>query len=726
MIEKLSHHYSMENPASIYDEEALTALELAGRTTAKVNETVEAFNNLNTETNEHLNAQDNKIDSRLTAQDNKIETRLTKQENEIIPDTVADYQQELIDNGTFNNSINTYAGNLSARVDNLLGSLSTGSTSSDAELIDIRTDFRSQKHATAGDAIRHHMTHFYNSFDRHYYGSHLIYFNWVQGGINTDTGATDTSANRIRTTNSYRAYDFTFLNFSNVSGVLVGVVYYYAATDTEAAYYKCVWLTPGTWHVVDQNAYSYRLIAKKTDDSAITPSAVTWLHPRTELYGDFTAHLRKIMRKQHFAIDHSHITPTLTADTNLMLFVNGRTPTSDTAIPAGSVIRKLTLHTKELSDKTVKIGIWYLNGDMANLVYEKEVKNVQGTFTVDLNYHNTSDAIVSVYSDSKILKYQTDHPELGMWASYQVGATEINTTWSTHLSRWGMTMGAKLEYETYELPASPTTLEVGPGRRFTEIRDAVESITDNGVYTIMVYPRAQPYKNFSMIRKMSLGEDYIWHDAPVRNISIIGTDRVKCVVESNTGDYNDPPCEPLCNGTIKNLTFRATHSKQNASATKGSYAAHIDCQTLNDVGYEMRFENCAFISDNGPGAGIGLHENCHLIFKDCEFNATGDTSYTPHDGYSNIVNYGAIFCHTDGDPDIPNQHLTLENCRIFATNANKTLWCTVTGENGDFLLTAHNNVIYTHNPEGVKTSIEAEVTLDPTSFGNNAPELNAE
>lgn len=42
-IDKLNH-YSMQNPASVYDEEALTALELAARTAAKVNECAEQVN----------------------------------------------------------------------------------------------------------------------------------------------------------------------------------------------------------------------------------------------------------------------------------------------------------------------------------------------------------------------------------------------------------------------------------------------------------------------------------------------------------------------------------------------------------------------------------------------------------------------------------------------------------------------------------------------------------
>lgn len=54
MIDKLNNHYSMTNPASVYDEESLTALELAGRTAKKVNECVDAFNELDTYTKEYL------------------------------------------------------------------------------------------------------------------------------------------------------------------------------------------------------------------------------------------------------------------------------------------------------------------------------------------------------------------------------------------------------------------------------------------------------------------------------------------------------------------------------------------------------------------------------------------------------------------------------------------------------------------------------------------------
>lgn len=167
MINPLNPHYSLENPVSIYDEEAMTALELAGRTTAKVNEVVEAQNALQEATESHLQQQDADIEN---------------QKNTVIPNRIKSEVQRHIDNGDFDRQINTYAGNLreelaegveannadmqsnftqvvtplQAQVDTLLGSLLTGSTTGDAELIDMRTNPDGTVSASAGAALRNH------------------------------------------------------------------------------------------------------------------------------------------------------------------------------------------------------------------------------------------------------------------------------------------------------------------------------------------------------------------------------------------------------------------------------------------------------------------------------------------------------------------------------------------------------------------------------------------
>lgn len=149
-VKPLNHHYSMENTASIYDEEAMTALELAGRTTAKVNETVEAFNKLETNTNTHLANQDKTIADRMQAQDNAI----TKMNNETMPAKVTEEFEKNLDNGTFEDMVNQYAGNLESRVDSLLGTVTEGSTTMDAEVIDGRTDNYGYTRGNLGNSIR--------------------------------------------------------------------------------------------------------------------------------------------------------------------------------------------------------------------------------------------------------------------------------------------------------------------------------------------------------------------------------------------------------------------------------------------------------------------------------------------------------------------------------------------------------------------------------------------
>lgn len=126
MIVKINH-YSMANPASVYDEEALTALELAGRTAGKVNECVDKFNTLEKDTNEHLAKQDREI-----------------------PVKVENAVQDHIDNGEFDHAIDEYAGELTNRVNNIVASAGDGNT----EIVDIRLGADAKTYSTAGEAVR--------------------------------------------------------------------------------------------------------------------------------------------------------------------------------------------------------------------------------------------------------------------------------------------------------------------------------------------------------------------------------------------------------------------------------------------------------------------------------------------------------------------------------------------------------------------------------------------
>ena len=122
-------HYSLCNPVSIYDEEAMTALELAGRTAKKVNECVETLNDA--------------IDE--------------------MPDVIKDNVEEHIENGAFDEQIAerteelmTEISGYEAEVEALNARLSNAISglTEDSETIDGRVAIDNVIHATIGDAIR--------------------------------------------------------------------------------------------------------------------------------------------------------------------------------------------------------------------------------------------------------------------------------------------------------------------------------------------------------------------------------------------------------------------------------------------------------------------------------------------------------------------------------------------------------------------------------------------
>lgn len=156
-IEKMNDHYSMTCPATVYDEEALTTLELVGRTTAKVNEIVDNQNDLvNTVMNHKI-----QVTQQINEQWDTIELQMEKIKTETVPNVVDSEVNSHIRNGEFDNQIDKYVGglnnqinNVSKRIDNLV-KLSEGSTTGDAELIDGRTDNAGKTWTNIGKNIRH-------------------------------------------------------------------------------------------------------------------------------------------------------------------------------------------------------------------------------------------------------------------------------------------------------------------------------------------------------------------------------------------------------------------------------------------------------------------------------------------------------------------------------------------------------------------------------------------
>lgn len=138
MIKKIGH-YSLENPGTIYDEEAMTALELAGRTATKVNECVDQVNQ-NTEAlpgmvardvQKHIN--EGAFDAQIDAYAGELEEHITQVDQKV--------------STNLTNEVNA----LDKRIDNIVSNPGDGTTPT--ELVDARQDFAGTTHDTLRGSI---------------------------------------------------------------------------------------------------------------------------------------------------------------------------------------------------------------------------------------------------------------------------------------------------------------------------------------------------------------------------------------------------------------------------------------------------------------------------------------------------------------------------------------------------------------------------------------------
>lgn len=173
MIEKLNPHYSFTNPASVHDEEALTALELAGRTNCKMNQVIDAYHELRED--------------------------WYKEKTEVIPARVEGAVNEHIRAGDFDEAIDEYAGGLERRLDNLMSGISDGNTTMDAEIVDARLGQDGVGYTNLGTAIREQFNRVERRYRNHVIGCKSLL------NINIDT-ETDTITLTGHATNTKMLY----------------------------------------------------------------------------------------------------------------------------------------------------------------------------------------------------------------------------------------------------------------------------------------------------------------------------------------------------------------------------------------------------------------------------------------------------------------------------------------------------------------------------------------
>lgn len=223
-----------------------------------------------------------------------------------------------------------------------------------------------------------------------------------------------------------------------------------------------------------------------------------------------------------------------------------------------------------------------------------------------------------------------------------------------------------------------------------------------------------------------------------RNLSLIGINKKDCIIQSDSGEYNDAPIFASGNFYIANLTIKATHDgtpdfveNRTDDYKIGGYGLHIDNAEYSDERDKIGVvENCIIYSAQNQAIGIGMAKNCKYIIRNCELiNDTPDRMY---ELYTRPLKTGALGCHR-GYFDGSNYYQILEvsNCILKVNKGVSIQLGPFTKEGTGMEEHFYNNMLWSGTlgkaDSAIGTYSESPYTsfeLSGDCYGNNVSALN--
>lgn len=144
-MKKIENFMLPEHFNRLYTNEAVSSFALTREVANKINELVDAYNQLSSDDLVWKQEQDGRVRKAvLYMKDNLL-------------NSLNDLMETLRDSGFIDDRIEYHCDNLKQRLDNLLGSVTTGTTSLDAEIIDMRLGADDVTYRNAGEALRNQL-----------------------------------------------------------------------------------------------------------------------------------------------------------------------------------------------------------------------------------------------------------------------------------------------------------------------------------------------------------------------------------------------------------------------------------------------------------------------------------------------------------------------------------------------------------------------------------------
>lgn len=273
-------------------------------------------------------------------------------------------------------------------------------------------------------------------------------------------------------------------------------------------------------------------------------------------------------------------------------------------------------------------------------------------------------------------------------------------------------------------------VDASGGGDYLTIEDALNSVGDSEKNPVVIIVMPGIYTPAPKIKNMPYKEGN-------RNISIIGVDKNKCILQGNVGYYYwqeniDYSLLRLSgNVTIKNLTFRNTSENYTSEAERNSwdlssphcraYCIHLDSERKN--GDVIDIDNCIMFNDHFSAIGFGLRTDSILRIKDCEIVSDVNVEKNILSLFSD---YGTLYGHLASNSDTKNQRLEIIRCII----VNKNYKCAVNlmdaaNEGAEGNVTMIQNVCKS-SETGNSFIKDEKYVIEDISFGNNVISMNYE
>lgn len=213
-----------------------------------------------------------------------------------------------------------------------------------------------------------------------------------------------------------------------------------------------------------------------------------------------------------------------------------------------------------------------------------------------------------------------------------------------------------------------------------------------------------------------------------RYLSIVGTDKVNCIIRNDVG-YYDPsvshednlgdntPLKISGNVYISNLTIISTDNENAENEDERyhlSYCLHIDSNAAE--GSVLEIHNCRLYNNHAPCIGFGIPKNFTLKLTDCELEAN---FYNPDRNYGGAILYGH---DRNGSTSDIEEHIFIKNCSFVSSNGHA--FKTVNNNNALMDCVFINNACKL--PANKSIVLGNTTSIDALSYGNSLSDMNYE